>query len=125
MGKKLDAIVEETLYQNMTLISGIPPWVQMYFERVVAKTGKQISEVFPNFSLLIFGGVAFDPYRKSFRQLIGKDIPSIETYPSSEGFIAYQDTQTEEGMFYVLTMVSFMNLYPLKSISMKNQEEFL
>ena len=96
--EKLDVIVEETLCQNMTLISGIPPWVQMYFERVIAKTGKQVSEVFPNFSLLVFGGVAFDPYRKSFRQLIGKNIPSIETYPSSEGFIAYQDTQTEEGM---------------------------
>ena len=65
---------------------------------LLLKQSKQISEVFPNFSLLIFRGVAFDPYRKSFRQLIGKDIPSIETCPSSEGFIAYQDTQTEEGM---------------------------
>ena len=70
--EKLDVIIEETLCQNMTLISGIPPWVQMYFERIVAKTGKQVSEVFPNFSLFVFGGVAFEPYRKNFKQLILK-----------------------------------------------------
>ena len=110
--EKLDVIIEETLCQNMTLISGIPPWVQMYFERIVAKTGKQVSEVFPNFSLLIFGGVAFEPYRKNFKQLIGKDIPSIETYPSSEGFIAYQDTQTEEGMLLCVNHGIFYEFIP-------------
>ena len=110
--EKLSVIIDETLSQNMTLISGIPPWVQMYFERIVAKTGKQISEVFPNFSLLIFGGVAFEPYRKSFKQLIGKDIPSIETYPSSEGFIAYQDTQTEEGMLLCANHGIFYEFIP-------------
>ena len=93
--EKLNVIVDETLHQNMTLISGIPPWVQMYFEKIVTQTGKKISEVSQLF-LLIFGGVAFEPYRKSFRQLIGKDIPSIETYPSSEGFIAYQDSQLKK-----------------------------
>ena len=110
--KKLDAIVEETLYQNMTLISGIPPWVQMYFERIVAKTGRTVSEVFPNFSLFVFGGVAFEPYKKSFRRLIGKDIPSIETYPSSEGFIAYQDTQTLEGMLLCVSHGIFYEFIP-------------
>jgi len=112
--EKLDAIIEETLCQNMTLISGIPPWVQMYFERIVAKTGKQVLEVFPQFSLLIFGGVAFEPYRKSFRQLIGKNIPSIETYPSSEGFIAYQDTQTEEGMLLCANHGIFYEFIPVE-----------
>ena len=110
--EKLDAIIEETLDQNMTLISGIPPWVQMYFERIVAKTGKKISEVFPNFSLLVFGGVAFEPYKKSFKQLIGKDIPSIETYPSSEGFIAYQDSQSEEGMLLCANHGVFYEFIP-------------
>ena len=110
--EKLDAIIEETLSQNMTLISGIPPWVQMYFERIVAKTGKQISEVFPDFSLLVFGGVNFEPYRKSFKQLIGKDVSSIETYPSSEGFIAYQDTQTEEGMLLCVNHGIFYEFIP-------------
>ena len=111
--EKLDAIIEETLSENMTLISGIPPWVQMYFEKIVAKTGKQISDVFPNFSLLIFGGVAFEPYRKSFKQLIGKDVPSIETYPSSEGFIAYQDSQLEEGMLLCVNHGIFYEFIPV------------
>ena len=111
--EKLDVIIDETLSENMTLISGIPPWVQMYFEKIVAKTGKQISEVFPNFSLLIFGGVAFEPYRKSFKQLIGKDIPSVETYPSSEGFIAYQDSQLEEGMLLCVNHGIFYEFIPV------------
>ena len=111
--EKLNVIVDETLHQNMTLISGIPPWVQMYFEKIVNQTGKKISEVFPNFSLLIFGGVAFEPYRKSFRQLIGKDIPSIETYPSSEGFIAYQDSQLEEGMLLCVNHGIFYEFIPV------------
>jgi hypothetical protein len=90
--------VEETLNQDMGLISGIPPWVQMYFEKIQHKTNKPISEVFKNFSLLVYGGVDFRPYKRRFDDLIGKDIPSVETYPSSEGFIAYQDSQKEEGL---------------------------
>ena len=118
--EKLNVIINETIHQNMTLISGIPPWVQMYFEKIIAKTGKQISEVFPNFSLLIFGGVAFEPYRKSFKRLIGKDIPSIETYPSSEGFIAYQDSQTEEGMLLCVNHGIFYEFIPVDEYFDKN-----
>ncbi len=96
--KKIDAIIEETIDQDMALISGIPPWIQMYFEKIKEKTNKPISETFKNFSLLMYGGVDFRPYKKRFDDLIGKDIPSVETYPSSEGFIAYQDSQKEEGL---------------------------
>jgi hypothetical protein len=96
--KKIDAIVDETIEQPMSLISGIPPWVQMYFERIHKKTGKTISEVFPKFSLFVFGGVNFEPYKSKFLELVGKQLPSVETYPSSEGFIAYQDSQKEEGL---------------------------
>lgn len=96
--KKIDAIIDETVSENMTLISGIPPWVQMYFERLREKTGKTIKEVFPNYSLFVYGGVNFEPYKKRFTELVGKDIPSIETYPASEGFIAYQDKQNSEGL---------------------------
>ena len=109
---KFDAIINETLNQNMTLISGIPPWVQMYFERIVLKTGKKVSEVFPDFSLLVFGGVAFEPYRERFKRLIGKDIPSVETYPSSEGFIAYQDSRLEEGMLLCVNHGIFYEFIP-------------
>ena len=96
--RKVDSIIEETLPENMGIISGIPPWVQMYFERIVTKTGKPIKEVFPNFNLFIYGGVNYEPYRPIFEKLIGKSVPSIELYPASEGFFAFQDSQTEKGM---------------------------
>lgn len=96
--EKLSAIIEETLPENMTVISGIPSWVQMYFEHLNAKTGKSVGEIFPNFNLFIYGGVNYEPYRKSFRKLIGRDVPSIELFPASEGFFAFQDRQGQEGM---------------------------
>lgn len=97
--EKLDAIVEETIKEDMRLISGIPAWVQMYFERILTKTGKQyIKEVFPNFELFVYGGVNFEPYRNRMEQLIGKPIPSVELYPASEGFIAYQDKGVDDGL---------------------------
>ena len=85
--KKLDAIVEETVPQKMSLISGIPPWVQMYFEKLEKKTGKLIKDIFPNFDLFIYGGVNYEPYRNTFKRLIGKQIDGIELYPASEGLI--------------------------------------
>jgi len=100
---KVDAIVDETIHENMTLISGIPSWVQMYFEKLQKKSeGKLIKDIFPNFSLFVYGGVNFEPYRKRFEELIGKSIPSVELYPASEGFISFQDSQDEEGMLLVL-----------------------
>ena len=96
--KKVDAIVDETYNQNMTLISGIPPWVQMYFEKLQLKSNSLIKDIFPNFDLFIYGGVNFQPYKKTFEKLIGKKVDGVELYPASEGFIAYQDSQKEPGM---------------------------
>ena len=95
---KVEAIIEETLAENMTVISGIPSWVQMYFEKIYQKTGKKVGEVFPEFDLFIYGGVNFEPYRAKFENLIGRKVPSIELFPASEGFFAYQDKQDEKGM---------------------------
>ena len=96
---KLDAIIEETLPEKMSLISGIPPWVQMYFEKILEKTGAEnIGEVFKDFSLFVYGGVNFKPYQPVFERLIGKQIPSIELFPASEGFFAFQDKQGDETM---------------------------
>jgi len=95
---KLDRIIDETIDQPMSLISGIPPWVQMYFDRIQQRTGKKIKDVFPDFSVFVYGGVNFEPYRAKLFDSIGKRIDSIETYPASEGFIAFQDSQTEEGL---------------------------
>jgi hypothetical protein len=96
---KLEEIVSETIHQDMRLISGIPPWVQMYFESLLEKSGKEyIKDLFPKFDVFVYGGVNYEPYRNSLEQLIGKKIDTIETYPASEGFIAFQDSQTEPGL---------------------------
>lgn len=110
--EKLDKIIEETLQVDMTLISGIPPWAQMYFDRIVAKTGKKVKDVFPNFSMFVYGGVNFEPYRAKLFETIGKRVDSIETYPASEGFIAYQDSQRAEGLLLLLNTGIFFEFIP-------------
>jgi hypothetical protein len=111
---KVSKIAEETLPENMTLISGIPSWVQMYFDKLLSNTKKKsISEIFPNFSLFIYGGVNFGPYQKKFETTIGKKIDSIELYPASEGFIAYQDSQGEKGMLLLLDAGIFYEFIPV------------
>ena len=109
---KVDAIVKETIDEDMSVISGIPSWVQMYFEKLINKTGKTISEIFPNFNFFIYGGVNFEPYKNKFETLIGKKIDYIELYPASEGFIAYQDSQTELGMLLQLNSGIFYEFIP-------------
>jgi hypothetical protein len=109
---KVNAIVEETMNEDMSVISGIPSWVQMYFERLIDKTGKPISELFPNFNLFVYGGVNFEPYRNKFENLIGKKVDSIELYPASEGFIAFQDSQKEKGMLLLLNGGIFYEFIP-------------
>ena len=99
---KVDAIVEETFDQNMTVISGIPSWVQMYFEKLKQKGGKPVGGIFKNFNLFIYGGVNFEPYRAKFENLIGRKVDSIELFPASEGFFAYQDSQSAKGMLLLL-----------------------
>ncbi len=99
---KVDAIVKETLPENMTIISGIPSWVQMYFEKLQKQTGKKVGDIFKNFNLFIFGGVNYEPYRAKFENLIGRKVDSIELYPASEGFFAFQDKQKEKGMLLQL-----------------------
>ncbi|MGO4820051.1 MULTISPECIES: GH3 family domain-containing protein [unclassified Flavobacterium] len=99
---KIDAIVAETFHENMTVISGIPSWVQMYFERLQQKGGKAVGDIFKNFNLFIYGGVNYEPYRAKFENLIGRKVDSIELFPASEGFFAYQDSQKEKGMLLLL-----------------------
>ena len=99
---KVNAIVEETFDQNMTVISGIPSWVQMYFEKLHQKGGKSVGKIFKNFNLFIYGGVNYEPYRAKFESLIGRKVDSIELFPASEGFFAYQDSQAAKGMLLLL-----------------------
>lgn len=110
--EKLERVIEETIYAPMSLISGIPPWVQMYFDRLIARSNRPIKDIFPYFSLFIYGGVNFEPYRKKLFDSIGKTIDSIETYPASEGFIAYQDSQVEPGLLMLLNSGIFFEFIP-------------
>ena len=113
--EKVDAIVEETIKEDMALISGIPSWVQMYFEKLIKKTGKEnIKEIFPNFSLFVYGGVNFEPYRSIFEKTIGTSLPSIELYPASEGFIAFQDSQKASGMLLIVDSGIFYEFIPVE-----------
>ena len=118
--EKVSAIVEETLSEKMTLISGIPPWVQMYFEKLQKKTGKLIKDLFPKFDLFIYGGVNFEPYRQTFEKLIGKKVDSIELYPATEGFIAYQDSQKEEGLLLCVNHGIFFEFIPSEDFFSEN-----
>ena len=111
--EKVDAIVEETYQEDMRLISGIPPWVQMYFDKLSEKSqGKKIKDIFKNFSLFVYGGVNYEPYRAKIENSIGRKISTIETYPASEGFIAYQDNQNEKSLLLLVKAGMFYEFIP-------------
>ncbi|PTX45052.1 GH3 auxin-responsive promoter [Christiangramia gaetbulicola] len=123
--RKVDAIVEETLPEDMSVISGIPSWVQMYFERLIDKTGKKVGDIFPNFDLFIYGGVNYEPYRSKFETLIGRKVDSIELYPASEGFFAFQDKQDVKGMLLQLDSGMFYEFIKADEFYSENPERLL
>ncbi|MEO6637986.1 MAG: GH3 auxin-responsive promoter family protein, partial [Ginsengibacter sp.] len=113
---KLDKIVEETIDEKMTLISGIPPWMQMYFDELVKKKGKKIKDIFPDFSVMVQGGVNYEPYKAKLIETIGKEIDTIELYPASEGFFAFQDSQKDEGLLLNSDSGIFFEFVPAAEI---------
>jgi hypothetical protein len=113
---KLDKIVEETVKQDMTLISGIPPWMQMYFDRLQAFSGKSVGDLFPNFSVLVHGGVNFEPYKAKLFDSIARKVDTIETFPASEGFFAFQDSQKAEGLLLNTNSGIFFEFVPAEEI---------
>ncbi len=117
---KVDAVVKETKDENMTVISGIPSWVQMYFEKLQEQSGKKVGDLFKNFNLFIYGGVNFEPYRAKFESLIGRRVDSIELFPASEGFFAFQDSQKEKGMLLLLDSGIFYEFVEANSFSQQN-----
>jgi len=117
---KLDKIVKETIQKDMTLISGIPPWVQMYFDRLVQLKNKKVKDIFPNFSVLVHGGVNFEPYKAKLFEAIGKKIDTIETFPASEGFFAFQDSQHVEGLLLNTNSGIFFEFIPVSEVFNEN-----
>ncbi len=115
--EKLELIVQETMHADMRLISGIPPWVQMYYERLLDRTGKStIREIFPNFSVFVYGGVNFEPYRAKLEELVGGPVDYVETYPASEGFIAFQDSFPDQGLLLNADAGMFFEFVPAEEI---------
>ena len=121
---KVDAIVEETFNENMKVISGIPSWVQMYFERLEQKGNKAVGDIFKNFNLFIYGGVNYEPYRAKFENLIGRKVDSIELFPASEGFFAYQDSQKEKGMLLLLNSGIFYEFVKSEEFFTENPKRY-
>ncbi|AZB09123.1 hypothetical protein EG344_09955 [Chryseobacterium sp. G0162] len=117
---KVDKIVEETEKQNMTLISGIPPWLIMYFEKLTAKHGKKIKQLFPNLQLIVTGGVNYEPYRDKMEDLLGGKVDIIQTFPASEGFFAFQDDYTKEGLLLLTNHGIFYEFIPLEEYGKPN-----
>jgi hypothetical protein len=117
---KLDQIVAETINQDMTLISGIPPWMQMYFDRLVEKSGKKIGDLFPNFSVMVQGGVNYEPYKSKLIETIGREIDTIELFPASEGFFAFQDSLNTQGMLLNTNSGIFFEFIPVSEIGNEN-----
>lgn len=115
--QKLDKIVDETINENMTLISGIPPWMQMYFDRLEQRSGKKIGELFPNFSVMVQGGVNYEPYKRKLTESIGRPIDTIELFPASEGFFAFQDSQKEPGLLINSNSGIFFEFVPVAEIA--------
>ena len=118
--QKLDKIVDETIKENMTLISGIPPWMQMYFDRLIEKSGKKVGDLFPDFSVMVQGGVNYEPYKAKLTESIGRKIDTIELFPASEGFFAFQDSQQETGMLLNSNSGIFFEFVPLAEINHAN-----
>ncbi len=121
--EKVEAIAKETLKQRMSLISGIPPWCVMYFEKLLELSGKAtVKDVFPDFKVFMYGGVNYEPYRHKIENLIGFKIDSVETYPASEGFIAYQDRQKQEGLLLNVDGGLFYEFVKAQDIFSENPE---
>jgi len=119
---KVNAIVEETIKKRMSLISGIPSWLRMYFEKLVARTGKPVGDIFPDFSLLVYGGVNYEPYRQAFDSLIGRNVDTVELYPASEGFIAYQDADPGKGLLLNVNSGIFFEFIPADQVNSESPE---
>ena len=121
---KVDGIVEETFLENMTLIAGIPSWVQMYFEKLIERSDLPVGEKFKNFSLFVYGGVNYEPYRPMFEKLIGRKVDSVELFPASEGFFAYQDEPKEKGLLLLVDNGIFYEFIKASNFGENNPKRY-
>lgn len=112
--EKIAKIVRETANQDLRLISGIPPWVQMFFETLKATTGKSPAEQWPELSVFVHGGVDYSAYKETFERSLGKRVDVVEVYPASEGFIAVQDAGPDDGLLLGLDYGAYFEFVPVE-----------
>jgi hypothetical protein len=122
--EKVEAIVAETIPENMTLFGVIPSWVQMYFEKIKSQTNQDVGALFKNFSLFVYGGVNFEPYKSVFKNLIGRSVDTLELFPASEGFFAYQDIPNQEGLLLLLNNGIFYEFIRVDEIQQENPKRY-
>jgi hypothetical protein len=124
--KKLQEIVEKAPEWDIGFIVGVPAWIQMCMEMVIARYKlNNIHEMWPNLAFFVHGGVSFEPYKKGFEKLLGKPINYIETYLASEGFIAYQDTQNAAAMRLVADTHIFTEFVPFNDTNFNADGEMI
>ena len=123
--EKINKIVDETIGQDLRILGGIPPWVQMYFDVLTKRTGKKVKDIFPNLELLCHGGVNFEPYKKNLFDSIGKKINTLETFPASEGFFAYQNSTNDDSLILQINSGIFYEFIELKNLSSKNPKRIM
>lgn len=126
--EKVERILDEVIPADLRLISGIPPWVQMFFERLHARTGKKPIEVWPHLRLYIHGGVDFEPYRPIMENYFNGKVTMLETYPASEGFFAVDDgnglvLMPNYGIFYeFIPLEHYQKGFPDKVVTLEEVE---
>lgn len=112
--EKIEKILSETIPRDLRLISGIPPWVQMYFERLYDRTGKMPMQQWPNMSVFVQGGVDFSPYAPVFKKFFEGKLDIVEVFPASEGFFAIQDTLENQGLLLNLDYGIYFEFIPVE-----------
>lgn len=118
--EKVKTIVKEIHDEDLRLISGIPPWVQMLFEELELQTGKKPLEAWPNLQLFVQGGVDFQPYKPIFDNYFQGKVDMVEVYPASEGFFALQDTQDDDGLLLMPDYGIFYEFIPMNEYGSEN-----
>lgn len=115
---KIEKIALETHKLDLRMIGGIPPWIVMYLEKLLEVSGKKfIIDVFPNLKMVIHGGVNYKPYRPVMDKLIGKNVDYVETYPSTEGYIAFQNDKDDDGLLLNVDGGVFYEFVPVEEIN--------
>mgnify|MGYP006074587445 FL=1 len=112
---KMEAIIDETIHENITSLIGVPSWMLVLLNRVLERTGKDhILEVWPNLEVYFHGGVNFNPYREQYKKLIPKkDFQYYEIYNASEGFFAIQDNNGSKELLLMLDYGIFYEFIPM------------